>query len=87
MSDDSGRKGWMDEVQAALDRANESMSAAWEATRDTRVRALEAAKQAVDELGAALDRGVAVARERWAAMAEDHDDEDAAPTIDSSEEE
>ena len=75
MTDDQGKKGWMDDVQAALDRANDALTAAWDATRDTRLRALEAAKQAVEELGVAIDRGVAVARERWSSMTE-HDDED-----------
>ncbi|RPI25466.1 MAG: hypothetical protein EHM57_01505 [Actinobacteria bacterium] len=85
MTEEPGKKGWMDDVQAALDRANEALSAAWEATRDTRVRALEAAKQAVEELGVALDRGVAVAKDRWAAMA-DRDEEDEVPAEPSEEE-
>jgi hypothetical protein len=71
MTEDPGKKSWMDDVQAALDRANDSLTTAWDATRDTRVRALEAAKQAVEELGAALDRGVAVAKDRWSAMSDD----------------
>ena len=85
MTDDQGKKGWMDDVQAALDRANDALTTAWDATRDTRLRALEAAKQAVEELGAAIDRGVAVARERWSSMAE-HDDEDEGSSAASEEE-
>lgn len=81
MGEESGKKGWMDDVQAALDRANDALNSAWNATRDTRVRALESAKQAVEELGNALDRGVTVARERWAAATEG-DAEPAAGTPD-----
>jgi len=60
-------RGWMADVQAAFDRAGTALNAAWDATRDTRVRAMEAAKRAVEELSEAVDRGVSVARERWAA--------------------
>jgi ElaB/YqjD/DUF883 family membrane-anchored ribosome-binding protein len=64
------RQRWMDEVQQALDRTGEAVKAAWEATRDSRMSALESAKQAAQELGVVLDKGIAAAKERWAATEE-----------------
>ena len=62
---EGSRKGWMDEAQDALDRAADALHAAWDATRETRISALESAKSAVEELGEVVERGVAVAKERW----------------------
>jgi hypothetical protein len=56
-------KDWKVEAEEALERAGESLRAAWEASRDTRLAALEGARQ----FGEAIDRGVAAARDRWAA--------------------
>ncbi len=65
---DSGeaRQKWTDEVQEALDRTGDAVRTAWEATRESRMSALESAKQAVKELGDVLEKGVGVAKERWA---------------------
>ncbi|HEY7469221.1 MAG TPA: hypothetical protein VIC07_06805 [Acidimicrobiia bacterium] len=60
------RQRWVEEVQEALDRAGETFRAAWEATRESRMSALESAKQAAQELGDVIDKGIAAARERWA---------------------
>jgi hypothetical protein len=57
---------WVDDAQAALDRTVEAMRSAWDATRESRMSALESAKQAAQELGRVLDKGVAAARDRWA---------------------
>jgi hypothetical protein len=64
-AEESRHREWLDEAQGALDRTTSSLRAAWDATRDTRVSALESAKKAVQELGDAIDRGVDVAKERW----------------------
>ncbi|HEX9864916.1 MAG TPA: hypothetical protein VGC03_08135 [Acidimicrobiia bacterium] len=61
------RSRWVDEVQEALDRTGEAIRTAWEATRESRMSALEAAKQAASELSDVIDQGIAAARERWAA--------------------
>jgi hypothetical protein len=64
----SGRKGrdWAEETRSALDKATEAIRSAWDATRDTRVSALESARKAVGDLAEVIDQGVAVAKERWA---------------------
>lgn len=61
------RSRWVDEVQEAFDRTSEAIRTAWDATRESRMSALEAAKQAASELSDVLDQGIAAARERWAA--------------------
>jgi hypothetical protein len=61
------RQKWINEVQEALDRTGEAVKSAWEATRESRMSALESARQAAQELGVAIDKGIAVAKERWAA--------------------
>jgi hypothetical protein len=63
----SDRSRWIDEVQDALDRTGEAIRTAWDATRESRMSALEAAKQAASELSDVIDQGIAAARERWAA--------------------
>ena len=59
-----GRK-WIDEANEALERTGEALRAAWEGSRDARMSALEAAKEAANRLGEAIDGGIAVARETW----------------------
>jgi len=76
-SADSGentRTRWVDEVQEALDRTGDAIRTAWEATRDSRASALESAKQAVTELSEVIDKGIAAAKERWAAADQEADD-------------
>lgn len=63
----SDRSRWVDEVQEAFDRTGEAIRTAWDATRESRMSALEAAKQAASELSDVIDQGIAAARERWAA--------------------
>lgn len=65
MTDD--KKDWMAEADDALRKTGDSLSAAWKASRGTRMSALEAAKEAARQLGDAIDRGVAAAKENWAA--------------------
>lgn len=62
---DKGGRKWSDEAEEALDRTTEALKAAWEGSREARVSALEAAKEAANRLAEAIDRGVAVARETW----------------------
>jgi len=65
-SGDAARNRWVDEAQEALDRTVAAVRSAWDATRESRMSALESAKQAAQELGRVLDKGVAAARDRWA---------------------
>jgi hypothetical protein len=60
------KKDWKTEAEEALQKAGDSLTAAWDASRDGRVSALEAAKLAARQLGEAIDKGVAVAKETWA---------------------
>jgi len=55
-------------MQEALDRTGDALRGAWDATRESRMSALESAKQAATELGAAIDKGIATAKERWSAV-------------------
>ncbi|HEU5112293.1 MAG TPA: hypothetical protein VFU96_03185 [Acidimicrobiia bacterium] len=64
---ESKQQRWFAEVQEALDRTGDALRTAWEATRDSRMSALESAKQAAQELGEVIDQGIAAAKERWAA--------------------
>jgi hypothetical protein len=59
------RPDWVDDNEMALERAAEALRAAWDATRDTRVNALESAKLAAKQLAEAIDRGVETARQKW----------------------
>jgi hypothetical protein len=60
------RQRWFADVQAALDRTGDALRTAWEATKDSRMSALESAKQAAQELGEVIDQGINAAKERWA---------------------
>ncbi|MEA1902309.1 MAG: hypothetical protein U9N56_02160 [Actinomycetota bacterium] len=64
MSDE--KKGWITEAEEAFQKTGDSLAAAWEATRDTRMSALETAKEAARQLGEAIDKGVSAAKENWA---------------------
>jgi hypothetical protein len=61
------RQRWFAEVQGALDRTSDALRTAWDATKDSRMSALESAKQAAQELGEVIDQGISAAKERWAA--------------------
>jgi hypothetical protein len=71
------RQRWLEEVQEALDRTGDAIRTAWDATRESRMSALESAKQAAQELGEVLDKGMAAAKERWAAA--EHGDGETTP--------
>jgi hypothetical protein len=60
------RQRWFADMQAALDRTGDALRTAWEATKDSRMSALESAKQAAQELGEVIDQGISAAKERWA---------------------
>lgn len=62
------RQRWVSEVQEALDRTGDAVRTAWEATRESRVSAMESAKQAAKELGDVIEKGMTAAKERWAAV-------------------
>lgn len=56
---------WLDEAEEALRRTGDALRAAWGATREARMNALESAKLATRQLGEAIDKGVETARNRW----------------------
>jgi len=58
-------RAWVDEAEAALNRTTEALRAAWEGSRDSRMKTLEAAKEAAAQLGKAIDDGLDVARDAW----------------------
>lgn len=62
----SGRK-WIEDAEEALDRTGEALRAAWEGSREARMSALDAAKEAANRLAEAIDKGAAVARKTWEA--------------------
>ena len=64
---ESKQQRWFSDVQEALDRTGDALRTAWDATRESRMGALESAKQAAQELGEVIDQGIAAAKERWAA--------------------
>ena len=67
MTDEQPRntKKWIDDAEEALNKATEALRAAWDGTREARMSTLEAAKDAVGQLGKAIDQGIEVARETW----------------------
>lgn len=59
------RPEWVNEAEEALERAADAIRSAWDQTRDSRMTALDSAKQAAKQLGEAIDRGVETARRSW----------------------
>lgn len=66
----SEAKNWINEAEAALNRTADALRAAWEGTKDSRMKTLEAAKDAASQLGKAIDEGLEVARESWGSRTE-----------------
>jgi hypothetical protein len=62
---DNQQKRWLDEAEDAWRRAGDALKAAWDQTRDSRMAALETAKEAANRLGEAIDQGIEVAKETW----------------------
>lgn len=60
------KKDWKADAEDALQKTGDSLAAAWGATRDGRMSALENAKEAARQLGEAIDMGVSAAKDRWA---------------------
>ena len=58
-------KAWVSEAETALNRTAEALRAAWDGSRDSRMKTLEAAKEAAAQLGKAIDEGLDVARDAW----------------------
>ncbi len=75
-STDAARTKWVDDAQAALDRTVEAIKSAWNSTRESRMEALDSAKQAAEDLGKVIDVGVAAARERWADSGDNEETKD-----------
>ena len=78
-TNESKQQRWFADVQDALDRTGDALRTAWDATRDSRMAALESAKQAAQELGEVIDQGITAAKERWAAV--DEGDETSKPSV------
>ncbi len=64
------RRDWASEAEEALEGVGNALREAWEASRDARLNALESAKKAAQQLGEAIDQGVAAARQKWEGEAE-----------------
>jgi hypothetical protein len=83
MTDDGTERGerrqWVEDSEKALEGVGEALRAAWDASRGSRVSALESAKAAARQLGEAIDRGMTAARERWDAA-----EEEVSPTGDTA---
>jgi len=62
------RSDWATEAETALEGVGKALREAWEASRGARLNALESAKQAAQQLGEAIDHGVAAAKEKWEAQ-------------------
>ena len=78
------RSEWANEAEAALEGVGDALREAWDASRDSRLNALESAKKLAQQLGEAIDQGVAAAREKWESQAPSEsaaDSEDGAPHI------
>ena len=72
---DSDARKWMDDAEDALNRVSEAFRTAWEGTKETRMSALEAAREAANQLGKAIDQGIDKARETWDASKAKEDSE------------
>lgn len=64
-SENKESRKWLDDAEEALNRASDALRAAWEETREARMSTLEAAKEAANRLGRAIDHGIETARETW----------------------
>ena len=80
-TNESKQQRWFADVQDALDRTGDALRTAWDATRDSRMAALESAKQAAQELGEVIDQGIAAAKERWAAADQETEEETPTPSV------
>lgn len=67
MTEDETRESrrWLDEAEEALDRTSDALRAAWKESREARMSALEAAREAASRLGQAIDRGIDAAKQAW----------------------
>lgn len=61
------RRDWTSDAEEALEGVGNALREAWQASRDARLSALESAKKAAQQLGDAIDQGVAAARQKWEA--------------------
>jgi hypothetical protein len=64
---ESGKKRpeWVEEAEDALERIGNAIAAGWDATRETRMSALDSAKHAAKQLGEAIDQGMGTARQMF----------------------
>lgn len=76
----SEQKEWYRDAEEALERAGAALKGAWQASRDSRVSALESAKKAAQQLGDAIERGVAGAKDQWGGSETETREEETAET-------
>lgn len=58
-------KKWIEEAEDALNRTADALRAAWDETREARMSTLEAAREAANRLGAAIDQAIDAAKQSW----------------------
>lgn len=62
---DQSNKRWIEEAEDALNRTTEALRAAWDESREARMSTLEAAREAANRLGTAIDQGIEAAKQSW----------------------
>lgn len=89
MTDNEPQSGqrWVDDVEKALNRTSDALKAAWEGTHESRMSALERAKEAANRLGDAIDQGIELAKKSWGGSDDSEAEGDADTTADHGEEE
>jgi hypothetical protein len=77
------RSDWASDAEAALEGVGDALREAWDASRESRLNALESAKKLAKQLGEAIDQGVTAARGKWESQgpAEPADSEGDAPQV------
>ena len=63
------RSDWANEAEAALEGVGDALREAWDASRESRLNALESAKKLAQQLGVAIEHGVAAGRDKWETQA------------------
>lgn len=82
--DDEGtsqRRDWASEAEEALEGVGTALQEAWAASREARLSALESAKKAAQQLGEALEKGAAAARQKWEGEAKGDGVQDGGATV------
>lgn len=78
---------WSDEAEEALDRTVSAVRTAWEGTRESRMSALETAREAIRRLADAIDEGIELGKGSWGQSADDSANREDEVVVDIGEEE